>query len=206
MIDNAELIIKNDRLGAIIGRALEIHQSGNRPIEGLNAQQHAEDLIGTFALDMVMNGYKADVALDFTYATLDKLPIALRRDLVGYMESGNSFQDSVEGAAKSFAAYIFCLAMNEQNCPWDATRLRSKFTPPDKDFGPLWANAFRVINGERRQVDFLLPALEGCAGEIRGGKGLMMLNVEPTVKAYKAAFRVDLSEFGLINMAVDVDI
>ena len=46
-------------------------------------------------------------------------------------------------------------------------------------------------------VDLLIP---------RGGKGLMMLNVEPTVKAYKAAFRGDLSECGLINMAADGDI
>ena len=204
MSDNAELIIRNDRLGEIISRALAETRPSDQHADGLTVQQHGEDLIATYALDMVLNGYKADVSLDFTYDTLRLLPVAVRRCLVGYQEGGNSFRDSVEALAKSFAAYIFCLAMNEHDCPWNVQQLRTRFTPPDKDFGPLWANAFRITTGLRRQTDFLIPALEGGMGEIRNGKGFMILNVAPTVKAYKAAFRVDLNEHGLSDIATEV--
>ncbi len=203
MIDNADLIIKNDRLGAIIGRAM----AKDTPAwDKMTTQESGEDIIVTYALDMVMNGYKVDAALDFTYATLNLLPVAMRRCLAGYIENGNSFRESVEGLAKSFAAYIFCLAMNENDCPWTVQVMRSKVITPAPGTGPLWANGYRITTGLRRQADFLIPAMEGGSGMERDGKGLAMLSADPMIKAYKSAFRVDLSEYGLKNMVFEVDL
>ncbi len=205
MNDNSELIIKNDCLGEIIGRALKNNQGAEIDFTSMSLQQQGEHLICTYALDMIMNGYKADVALDFTYTSLHLLPIAVRRCLEGYLELGLSFRASVEGLAKSFAGYIFCLAMNEQNCIWNVSQLRTKLTAPDVDFGPLWGELLRITTGERRQVDFLIPAMEGGMGALKNGKGLMLFDAGPTVKAYKAAFGIDLNEYGIKPMGTIVE-
>lgn len=34
----------------------------------------------------------------------------------------------------------------------------------------------------------------------------MLLNVAPAIRAYKAAFGVDLSQYGLVDMALEADV
>lgn len=206
MSDNIELIFKNDRLGEIIGRAMASRQFGKYDYDGITVQQSGEQIIGTYALDMVVNSYEVNAGLDFTCATLDRLPVVMRRNLLGYMENGNPFHSSVERTAKSFAAYLYCLAMNEHNCAWNVTRVRTIILPPDADLGPLWANALRITTGEQRQMDLLAAVMEGCNAVTRNDKGLMLVAVGPIVRTYRRAFGVDLSEYGLVDMALEADV
>ena len=62
----------------------------------------------------------------------------------------------------------------------------------------------RITTGINREKDFLIPALEGGSGLYRDGKGLMLLAVGPAIRAYRSAFGVDLSEHGLVDMALEV--
>ena len=59
-----ELTIKNDDLGAIIGRVLE-GEPGKINFDGTTTQEQFEDMIGTYALDIVNSGWAAGKDLDF---------------------------------------------------------------------------------------------------------------------------------------------
>ena len=71
-----ELTIKNDRLTEIIGRIQE-GDLENPVFDGKSVQEQGEDLIGTYALDIIFSGWEAGKELDFTYDTLADLPVAV---------------------------------------------------------------------------------------------------------------------------------
>ena len=209
MADQAVITAKTDYLGRIIGEAIEFDkltevQRKTSPARE-TMQLTGESLIGTYLLDLLKSGYRAEAALDMTYATLDRLPIALRRCLQTYCEEGMPLKQAADGTARSFAAYLFALGMNEHDARLKVIQKRTAFTAPDPDEGPLWAEMLRITAGTKREKDFLIPALEGMNSVYRMGKGLMILNVVPAIRAYKAAFGVDLAAFGLPDMALEAD-
>ena len=95
--------------------------------------------------------------------------------------------------------------MNEHGTELKVTQKGSALIKPSPDEGPLWGPYLRITTGLRRERDFLIAALEGSSGSYRDGKGIMLLNVAPAIRAYKAAFGVDLSQYGLIDMALEAD-
>ena len=210
MIENPELLIKSDDLAAILRQVMDEEnltpKQKKQRYDQKTMQQHGEDIIATYVLDVLRNGWQADVELEMTYATLDKLPIALRHCLQVYCDDRRPLKQAAEPTAKSFAAYLFALGMNEHDAKLKVQQKATRFIEPSPNEGPLWANVMRITTGQNRQKDFLLPALEGGSGFVRGGRGLVLLNVMPAVRAYKAAFGVDLTEYGLCDMALEADV
>ena len=209
MIDNPTLTLESDYLGAILQRVLDYDKltpaQQKKYYEDKTTQQNGEFLIGVFLWDVIQNGYAADVELDMRYDTLHMLPVALRRCLQTYCSEPMPLKQAADGTARSFAAYLFALGMNEHDAKLKVLQKGTAFVRPRPDEGPLWGPYLRITTGLRREKDFLIPALEGGSGVYRDGMGLMLLAVGPAIRAYKAAFGVDLSQYGLVDMALEVD-
>ena len=203
------LNVKSDYLAEILQRVFDYDKltqaQQKRYYDGKTMQQNGEFLIGTFLWDVLRNGFEADVELDMTYTTLDKLPDARRRCLQTYCEDGVALQQAADGTARSFAAYLFALGMNEHDTKLKVSQKGTAFIKPDPAEGPLWGPMLRITTGHDRDKDFLIPALEGGSGVYRDGKGLVLLAVGPAIRAYRSAFGIDLSEHGLLDMALEVD-
>ena len=210
MTENPELTVKSDYLAGILQRVFDYERltpaQQKKYYDDKTTQQNGEYLIGTFVLDLLRCGYRAGAALDLSCATVKSLPLALGRSLREDTAVGKDLQTAAEGVAKGLAAYLFALGMNEHDTRLTVTMKRTAFTKPDPDEGPLWAECMRITTGLKREKDFLIPALEGGSGNYHGGKGVMLLNVAPAIRAYKAAFGVDLSQYGLVDMALEADV
>ena len=209
MIENPKLTVKSDYLAGILQRVFDYDKltpaKQKKYYEDKTMQQNGEFLIGTFLWDVIQNGHYAAVEPDMTYDTLDTLPTALRRCLQTYCSEPLPFRQAADGTARSFAAYLFALGMNEHGTELKVAQKGSALIKPSPDEGPLWGPHLRITTGLRRERDFLIAALEGGSGSCRDGKGIMLLNVAPAIRAYKAAFGVDLSQYGLIDMALEAD-
>lgn len=190
-----ELTIKNDRMTEIIGR-LHGGDLDNPVRDGQSVQEHGENVIGIYALDIVFSGWEVGKELDFTYQTLADLPAAVescyRRDL-----RGEHKLTALDGTTKALAAYFFALTMNEHGCSW---RVR-KMSMTIKD--PLWADVLRITTGEKLKTDFLLPISAGCKVSDVMGKQRISFDLAPFFREYNAATGVDLQEHGLRNIAFD---
>ena len=190
-----ELTIKNDNLSKIIGR---LHGGDlEKPVhEGQSVQDHGENVIGTYALDIIFSGWEVGKELDFTYETLADLPAAVescyRRDL-----KGEHKLTALDGTTKALAAYFFALAMNEHGCSWQVRKMSMTI----KD--PLWADILRITTGETMKTDFLLPVSAGCKVSDVMGKQRISFDLAPLFRENKAATGVDLQEHGLRNIAFD---
>ena len=210
MTENPELTVKSDYLAGILQRVFDYERltpaQQKKYYDDKTTQQNGEYLIGTFVLDLLRCGYRAGAALDLSYATVKSLPLAFGRSLREDTAAGKDLQTAAEGVAKGLAAYLFALGVNEHDTRLTVTMKRTAFTTPDPDEGPLWAECMRITTGLKREKDFLIPALEGGSGSYHGGKGVMLLNVAPAIRAYKAAFGVDLSQYGLVDMALEADV
>ena len=196
-----QLTIKNNDLAAIIGRILK--EEPNQPaLEGKTMQEQGEDLIGTYALDMIYSGWAVNREPDFTYETLPELPAVVascyRRNREDQPEP-----IAVNGTAKALAAYFLALAMNEHGLSWDVRQmpilLNAKKPPKD----PLWG-VFRIQTGEKKKADFLLPVTAGCRVQEVMGKRLLTFDLAPLIREYKAATGVNLEKHGLRNIAFDL--
>ena len=209
MIQNPKLNIKSDYLAGIVKRALAYE--GLSPAQqrayhnGKTAQESGELLIGSFLFDVLRNGHMADVALDMTYGTLDMLPAALRHRLQLTMSRTASLGQAAESAARSFAAYLFALGMNEEGGRLKVVQKGTELIRPRPDEGPLWGPYLRITTGNAREKDFLPPALEGGSVIRREGKTLMLLQTGPAIRAYRGAFGVELGEKGLRDMELELD-
>lgn len=170
----------------------------------MSNQEAGEKLIGIFAGEMLLNAHKVGTKLDFTYDTLKNLPFAARRCLQEYAESGTSFGACADYLARILAAYIYCLSLNEHDCPWKVRLANSKFSSPVSE--PLWAGVFRVTTGINEKKNFLLDVMSGSEARVKGGNGYMMIFISSIVKSYKKAFGIDLLEYGLVDMMLEVEL
>ena len=207
MNEDKKLKFKNDRVEEMLQRSADFYArpKEEQTYKGFSDGELAELVISSYATDMLASSYQIDRPLDFTYETLDRMPLVLRADLLRYMGGGRTVRQSVEALAKSFAAYIFFLTVNEHDCRWTVSKMRTALTPKEAEFGPLWAEIYRVTAGIRREEDFLTAALAGAQVKVGDKKALVMLDAAPTVKAYRRAFRVDLREHGLVSFATEID-
>ena len=196
--------IKNDKLGELIDWAFENWNSNGISWNEMSNQEAGEKLISIFACDMLINAHKVGADLDFTYDTLKNLPFAARRCLQGYMESGVSFGACADSLARSLAAYIYCLSLNEHDCPWKVRQMKSMLS--SQTLGPLLGGALCVTTGVNEKKDFLLAALSSSSIRVKDGTGYMMIFVSSIVKAYKKAFGINLSDYGLVDMVLEVEL
>ena len=196
-----QLTIKNDDLAAIIGRLLK--EERNHPVfDGNTTQNQGEDLIGSYALDMVYSSWEVKHELDFTYNSLADLPVAAASCYRRNKEE-NPGPVAVEGTVKALAAYSFALAMNEHGFPWEVRQTPVPLNAAKIPKEPLWG-VFRIKIGGKQKTDFLLPVSAGCHIKNAMGKRLLAFDLEPLSREYKAVTGVDLKKHGLQNIAFDL--
>ena len=147
-METYQLNFKNDCLGKIICRLLE-EKSGKPVFDGKTPQEIGEDLIGTYALDMIYSGLEIGKKLDFTYDTLTELPVVLascyRRN------KSDPPPAAINGTVKALAAYFFALAMNEHDFSWDVRQMPVLLNAKNPPKDPLWG-VFRVQIGEKKPI------------------------------------------------------
>ena len=196
-----ELAIKNDGFSTIIGRLLN-EKTGKPIFDEKTPQEHGEDLIGTYALDMFYSGIDVGVDLNFTYAGLKDLPIAAKSCYERY-KKGDHPEFAIGSTAKSLAAYFFALAMNEHGFLLNVRQMPvlMNAAKPPKD--PLWG-VFRIQILGKKSADFLLPVSAGCGAKEIVGKMLITFDLAMLFKEYKAATGVDLEKHGLRSIAFDL--
>ena len=202
--DVFDVEIKNDKLEALIDWAFDNWDSNDISWSKMSNQEAGEKLISIFACDMLINAHKVGTKLDFTYDTLKNLPFAARRCLQGYMESGISFGECADSLARSLAAYIYCLSLNEHDCPWNVRQIKSMLSSPT--LGPLWGGALCVTTGVNEKKDFLLAALSSSSIRVKDGNGYMMIYVSSIVKAYKKAVGINLADYDFMDMVLEVEL
>ena len=185
-----ELTIKNDRLAAIVGRLLQEQDMSKPDFDGKTEQQIGEDMIATYAYDLLISGVNAGVKLDFSYQTLANLTSAVYPCFQGYAAQA-PFEASVEGLTKSIAAYLFALAMNEHGCEWEVRRMPVLLNPSKPSPSPLWG-VFRIQTGIQKKDDFLLSVNQGCKVIDGKGKRLLTFVNSVAIASYKSAVGVDL--------------
>ena len=196
-----ELTIKNNDLGAIIGRVLE-EEPGKINFDGTTTQEQFEDMIGTYAMDIVYSGWAAGKDLDFTYETLSDLPVAVTSC---YQRSRKDRPEdpAVNATVKALAAYFFALSMNEHGLPWNVQFLPEKMRTNMYD-PAVWSGISRVTTGKKHKADFLLPVLAGYKRTNLFGKKIMSFDLAALFKEYKAVTGVDLEQHGLKSIAFDL--
>jgi len=172
-------------------------------LEKLDAVQRAEYVLSGYVADMLRDSIEVHRELDLSYGTVGNLPAVLGLRLREIRDMKTPWQDSVASLAKSLAAYLFFLAMNEHGCALKVTQMGTPFAPPLKSEEPLWGDLFRYKTGVRREVDFLPAVMESMQKIPLPGNPLMTLTVSPIIRAYRSATGVDLSEYGFSDMALE---
>ena len=196
-----ELVIKNDELSTIIGRLLN-EKTGKPIFDEKTPQEQGEDLVGTYALDMLYSGMDVGVDLDFAYSSLKDLPIAAKSCYERY-KKGDHSEFAVGSTAKSLAAYFFVLAMNEHGFLLNVRQMPVLLnaTKPPKD--PLWG-VFRIQLQGKKKTDFLLPVSAGCGTKEIMGKKLITFDLALLFREYRATVGEDLEKRGLHSIAFDL--
>lgn len=190
-----DLMFKNDGFAAVIDR---LEKEDEKPtFGGRTEQQMGEDLIVTYAMDILRNGMWQNKTIRFAYTDFQDLPVAVAACYRSFRNE-NTVQEAAIGTAKSLAAYFFALAWNEQNIA--PTVRRPVLLDTDKACGPDVWGVFTVrANGE----DFLRAVNAGCRKTSANGKRLLMFDLSSLMTAFKKATGVDLSEKGLPNIVFD---
>ena len=196
-----ELTIKNDDLGAIIGRVLE-GEPGKINFDGTTTQEQFEDMIGTYALDIVNSGWAAGKDLDFSYDTLSDLPVAVA-SCYQVSRKDRPEELAVNATIKALASYFFALSMNEHGLPWNVRFLPEKMRTNRLD-PSNWGGVSRITTGKKHKADFLLPVLAGYKRTNLFGKKIMSFDLAALFKEYKAVTGVDLEQHGLKSIAFDL--
>ena len=126
----------------------------------IDAGQRAEYVLSGYVADMLRDSIEVHKELDLSYGTVGNLPAVLGLRLHEIRDMKTPWQDSVASLAKSLAAYLFFLAMNEHGCAMKVIQMGTPFAPPPKSEEPLWAELFRYKTGVRQGVDFLPAVME----------------------------------------------
>lgn len=207
MIKEKEIIFKNEKIEEYIGKHLQFMKSKNQyqAQSKMSAEENAANILAGywFSLlnDAVMNHLPVEDWIDFSYETIDKLPIALAA-LYKLQSESYSQKENAEIIAKTVAAVCYALAMNEHNCEFKVSTRRTKLTPPNAVLPPLWADAYSIETGIKESVDFLPPALKTINSPFEMEKGIF-ISMRPIIRAYQRATGVNLEDYHIADIAIN---
>ena len=202
--------VKNERLVEILDEAWAFHALPAKKAQNhiakktLNDERLCEMIISSYALDVFMHAHGYGVTLDYSYETLSNLGNGLQGVYHGYRRMGRDVKRSGDLTVRSFAAYLFLLAINEHDCHLHSQQIVNALHPQSPEDGPLWMDERRILTGLRRETDFLLPATESLVLMGLGAQQTAFFHVKPIVRAWKSAIGEDLSAHGLEDMAMGI--
>ena len=198
-----ELSIKNEKL--------VVHFEAERNIAAQDANQqsadsgawvkeHPESILYNYLDSFLEVCESRGIEIDLTYATAKNIGpglIALFSHQKKHYEHGKN----VDIVAKTLAAVLSYLAINEHNCWFRSTSYLAQVKAGKALKQPLWAGVFSIAVGRKnKHIDFL-PCCKAAVipGTILIPDGLT-LQINTVVAEYKKLNGVDLREYGFANL------
>lgn len=205
-----ELSIKNEKLVA------HFEAERNSPMQNSfdqgNQQDSASSAWAKEHPECILYGYldsfleiceSRGVEIDLTYATAKNIGpglIALFSHQKKHYEHGKN----VDIVAKTLAAVLSYLAINEHNCWFRTTSYLAQVKAGKAPKQPLWAGVDSIAVGRKNKYIDFLPCCKAAvaAGTILIPNGLT-LQIVPAVAEYKKLTGVNLTEYGFANVFVN---
>jgi hypothetical protein len=169
----------------------------------IRSEEDAIKLIFSGYLDAMENGAKlAKVDLDMTYETAQNLmpSVIMLAHLQKEQEYDN--QKNAELVAKTLAAYLTMLAINNHKVKVavGAKANRLKENRPE-----YWSDKFYLRLNNKTESDLLPYIVAGInASPIEVDNGFT-LEISPLLGAYRRITGVDLQEYGFVNLVISFD-
>ena len=135
-----------------------------------------------------------------TYATAKNIGPGLIA-LFSHQKKHYEHSKNVDIVAKTLAAVLSYLAINEHNCWFRSTSYLAQVKAGKALKQPLWAGVFSIAVGRRNKYIDFLPCCKAAtiAGTILIPDGLT-LQIAPVVAEYKKLTGMDLTEYGFANL------
>ena len=205
-----DLSIKNEKLLAHFEaeRNSPMQQSfaqGNQrdPASGAWAKEHPECILYSY-LDSFLEVCEArDIEIDLTYATAKNIGTGLIA-LFSHQKKHYEHSKNVDIIAKTLAAVLIYLAINEHNCWFRTTSYLVQVQAGKAPKQPLWADVDSIAVGRKNKYIDFLPCCKVAVipGTILIPDG-MTLHIDAVVAEYKKLTGVDLTEHGFANLFVN---
>ena len=198
-----ELSIKNEKL--------VVHFEAERNIAAQDANQqsadsgawvkeHPESILYNYLDSFLEVCESRGIENDLTYATAKNIGPGLIA-LFSHQKKHYEHSKNVDIVAKTLAAVLSYLAINEHNCWFRTTSYLAQVKAGKAPKQPLWAGVFSIAVGRKnKHIDFL-PCCKAAVipGTILIPDGLT-LQINTVVAEYKKLNGVDLREYGFANL------
>ena len=144
-----------------------------------------------------------NIEIDLTYDTAKNINAGLIA-LFSHQKKHYEHGKNVDIVAKTLAAVLSYLAINEHNCWFHATSYLAQVKAGKIPKQPLWAGMFSIAVGRKNKyIDFLTCCkVAVIPGTILIPNGLT-LQIESVAAEYEKLTGVDLSEYGVTNLFVN---
>ena len=198
-----EISIKNEKL--------VVHFEAERNIAAQDANQqsadsgawvkeHPESILYNYLDSFLEVCESRGIEIDLTYATAKNIGPGLIA-LFSHQKKHYEHSKNVDIVAKTLAAVLSYLAINEHNCWFRTTSYLAQVKAGKAPKQPLWAGVFSIAVGRKnKHIDFL-PCCKAAVipGTILIPDGLT-LQINTVVAEYKKLNGVDLREYGFANL------
>lgn len=126
-----------------------------------------------------------NIDLDLTYKTIEGLLPAIAYEFMVGCNSGYSFDENIDIAEKTIAAYLMFLCANEHD-------YQIKVTKPDICNPNIdWSGMIIKIDNGTKSYD-MLDNLRGC---VKSKNGVIVIEIEKIIRAYQSITAVDLKQY-----------
>ena len=182
--------IKNKALKRILENGKNVKMSSDIQENGLT-------IIGGYVYSLleITEWPEVNLPLDLTYGTVKNLPAAIGWEFSAGQNpgSGYSTERNIAIAEKTIAAYLDCLAMNEENA---SIVIKVTKERTSTDMGELTATCVRGI----ASVDFL-GEIADCVSYLDKN---LIVNMDKAVDAYRTLTGKDLTQYGVDGLIVEI--
>ena len=201
-----DLSVKNEKLVAHFEAERNIAaQDANQQSadSGAWVKEHPESILYNYLESFLEVCEACGVEIDLTYATAKNIGPGLLA-LFSCQKKHYEHSENVDIVAKTLAAVLSYLAINEHNCWFRTTSYLAQVKAGKAPNQPLWAGVFSIAVGRKNKYIDFLPCCKAAVipGTILIPDGLT-LQIAPVVAEYKNLTGLDLTEYGFANLFVN---
>jgi hypothetical protein len=169
--------------------ASDVYRKTNASTE----QMVIQILIGyVTSLEDIANDKDVKLSLDLTYGTVNNLPLVVAYGFNAWADC--TTQERIDITAKSLAAYLMLMCVNEHNCELEITR-PALYTADSWAFG--WTGNV-VSTGIKKKIDLLNIAKKS----VKNSAGVLTIEDKEIVDTYKEMTDINLSTYGFEGIEV----
>lgn len=183
-------------------------EEGKQPVQHDSAakewaQTHPECILYGYLDSFLEICEQHNIEIDLTYSTAKNINVGLIA-LFSFQKKHYEHSKNVDIAAKTLAAVLSYLAINEHGCWFRTTRYLKQVQAGKAPKQPSWAGADSIALGRKNKYIDFLPC---CKDAVKPGTILipngLTLQITPIVAEYKKLTGVDLMEYGLGNLFIN---